>query len=132
MSGSDIVNLVGLGIGSIGAILLAYDVIYRPGAVFQAEVIKTKLENLKRLRAYIRGNTERLPCPPYTQQEISRLLDEEEKKWGPEESALAGQNQTFLDKYESRVVNLGATGVCLIVLSFILQFTAVLIHHPGD
>jgi hypothetical protein len=59
------------------------------------------------------------------------MLDEAEKKWGPQETGPAEQSRTFLTKYEALVVNLGALGVCLIVLSFALHFVGVLIHKAG-
>ncbi|MGB9419262.1 MAG: hypothetical protein WCB58_23325 [Acidobacteriaceae bacterium] len=130
MTGSDVVNLIGLGLGTVGGVLLAYDVVYRPGANFQASTIKTRLDILRRTRNHIRESTKKLPCPPYTEKEIQELLDQEEAQWGPEEADLAKQNETFLEKYENRVVSLGALGVSLIVLSFILQFASVLIHRP--
>jgi hypothetical protein len=53
-------------------------------------------------------------------------------KWRPQEKALATKDASFLPKYESSVVTLGAYGVGLIVLSFVFQFVGVLIKHkPG-
>lgn len=72
-----------------------------------------------------------IACPPYTAEEIETMLDEEEQEWGPQEADLAEQSSTFLTKYEALVVTLGAPGVCLIVLSFALQFVGVLIHKAG-
>ena len=131
MTPSDILNLIGLGLGTIGAVLLAYDVVYGPGKRWQAEVARTQLSNLRNLRAHLRESTKTLPCPPYTDGEIQKLLAAEEMKWGPQENALATKDASFLPEYESSVVTLGAYGVGLIVLSFVLQFVGVLIHKPG-
>jgi hypothetical protein len=131
MSGSDVVNLVGLGCGTLGAFLLGYDVLYRPGARFKAELITTRLDLLRSFRARIRGNIERYSCPPYTPDQIQGFLDEEARQWGPEEAELTSQNNTFLNRYESRVVSFGFLGLCLIFLGFIMQGIAVFVHKPG-
>jgi|SRR6185312_17028312 len=130
---SDGLTLAGLSLGTIGAVLLAYDVVYGPGKRWQASIIKGKLEQLQGFRKLIRSRTEALPRPPYTEQDIQKLLEEQDAKWGPEEAALKQQNEIFLDRYESRVVNLGAVGVILIVLSFAVQIGGVLVgHNTGE
>ena len=61
MPASDIVNIVGLGLGTVGAVLLAYDVVYGPGKQFQASNFKTQLEVLKSTRKLARDTIKNLP-----------------------------------------------------------------------
>jgi uncharacterized membrane protein len=128
MTLSDIVTLVGLAIGTVGAIFLAYDVVYGPGKAFQANVINTKLQNMREFRALNQRGIRNYPQPPYTPQEIQEFLEKEEQDWGPQERDLVKQDSEFMDRYENRVVTLGAFGVLLIVAGFLLQIAGLVIH----
>jgi hypothetical protein len=132
MAMSDFLTLVGLVIGTVGAIVLTYDLFYKPGANFQAEVIKNKLQNMREFRAEIRAKMRAYPQPPYTPAEIQKFLDEEEAEWGTRERDLAQQDAEFLHKYEGRVQKLGGYGVLLIVIGFVFQIAGILVHSKEE
>jgi hypothetical protein len=132
MAWSDILTLIGLILGTVGGIVLTYDLFYRPGANFQATVIKTKLENMRQFRAHIRQSIKSYAQPPYTLAEIQKMLDEEEGQLGPRERDRAKQDAEFLDKYEKSVQKLGAYGVLLIVIGFIFQIFGLLFHAKEE
>jgi len=132
MAWSDILTLFGLVLGTVGAIVLTYDLFYKPGANFQATVIKTKLENLRQFRAEVRERINKYPQPPYTPAEIQQFLQDEEKEWEPRERELAKQDAEFQDKYDQHVQKLGGYGVLLIVLGFILQIAGILVHAKEE
>lgn len=130
MTSSDIVNIVGLGLGTIGAVLLAYDVVYGPGKRFQASNLKTQLEVLKGTRKLSQDTINNLPAN-WTKEQKQEQLDKEEADWGPEQRDLQKKVDTFYTKYEGRVVTLGAYGVMLIVTAFLLQIVGVVLHARG-
>jgi hypothetical protein len=128
MTPSDIWTLVGLSFATLGAVLLAYDVVYGAGNRFQASVLKRQLETLRSTRKYARDIIGRLPQPPWTVAEIQEELDREEKEWGPQEVKLAQEASKVPKHYEARVVTLGAWGVLLIVGGFLLQIVGLIVH----
>lgn len=131
MSDPDIWALFGLVAGTVGAILLGYDVIFGAGQRFQGEVRRRQLENLRNTRNFVRNSISALPQPPYTPADIKKLLDDEEAKSGTEERDLAKRVDIYegeLSRYEHRVVNLGLLGVLLIVVAFGLQAVGVIVH----
>ncbi len=130
MTSSDIVNLVGLGFGTIGAVLLAYDVIYGAGKRFQASNLKIQLEVLRGTRKLSRDTIKNLPSN-WTTAEKDAELAKEETVWGPQEASLQAKVSTFYPKYEDRVATLGACGVMLIVAAFLLQIVGVVLHGRG-
>lgn len=121
MTASDGVPLVGLIFNTVGAILLAYDVVYGAGKRFQTSIAKTQLETLLKTRKYSREIIKSLPEPPWTPEEIQQQLDAEEREWGPQERQLRETVTTGHDRYENRVVTLGAVGVLLLIAGFAVQ-----------
>jgi hypothetical protein len=117
-----LLSLAGLALGAFGAFLLAFDVVWGPGKRWKAASLKNQLETLRSTRKFVRDATTNLPHPPWTEAEIERLLQQEEDEWGAKERALATQSANFLPRYEGRVVTMGAVGIILIGVSFILQF----------
>jgi hypothetical protein len=130
MTPSDISNLVGLCLGTIGGVLLSYDVIYGAGKRFQASNFKTQLEVLKRTRKLSQDVINNLPSN-WTYKEKEAELAKEEREWGPQQVTLQDKVDTFYKKYEGTVVTLGAYGVMLIVLAFLLQIAGVILHAYG-
>lgn len=128
MESSDIWNLIGLCLGTIGAVFLAYDVIYGAGKRFKSSNLKTQLENLRKNRKLVQDILKSLPQPPWTAIEIAKQLNDEETKWGPQETALDQEVKTFYDQYEDRVVTFGAFGVLLLVIGFALQIVGLVVH----
>lgn len=126
MTSSDILTLIGLSLATLGAILLAYDVVYGPGKRFQAGNLAKQLRNLRSTRRFVQGSIK--ASKGFTPQEIQKQLDEEEQKNGAAERELVEQNEKFLNNYELRVTMLGAYGVLLIVAGFVLQIVGLLIH----
>jgi hypothetical protein len=131
MSTSDIWNLLGLSVATIGAVLLAYDVVYGAGKRFKAEALKTQLANLQKTRNYLQENIKGLPQPPWKRTEIDAQLAAENSKWDPEEQRLVHEVATFYPNYEDRVVTFGAYGVILIVLGFLFQIVGLIFHVLG-
>ena len=131
MMASDIWTLVGLSLGTLGAVFLAYEVVFGQGNRFQAESIRHKLEGLKNTRTYVQASIKALPQPPYNPAEIKKLLDDEAREWGPDETKLTEQDKGFYESFENRVVTLGAGGVVLIVFGFALQIVGLLLHASG-
>src|SRR5881628_3214845 len=107
MTPSDIWTLVGLSLGTLGAVLLAYDVVYGAGNRFQASVLKRQLDTLRSTRKYSRETIERLPQPPWAAAEIQKELEREEKEWGPQEVKAAQEASRFPKQYADRIVTLG-------------------------
>lgn len=128
MTPSDLWTLIGLGLGTIGAVLLAYDVVYGAGNRFRASVLKTQLETLRSTRKFTRGVIEGMPKPPWTPAEIKQQLDKEEGEWGPRERELAEKAANIRPRYEDRVVTFGAYGVLMIVGGFLLQIVGLLLR----
>ena len=131
MNTSDIWTLVGLCLGTIGALLLAYDVVYGAGHRFRASNFKTQLEMLRGTRKFSRDAIKGLPESLYTAEEIKRQLDEEEREWGSKEADLVQKVNNFYNQYEDHVVTLGALGVMLIVSGFVLQIVGLIVHTTG-
>jgi hypothetical protein len=125
VTNADIVTIVGLSLGTVGAILLAYDVVYGPGKRERAANLSRQLELLQRTRQFSRSTIVGLP-KQYSEEDKNRLLAEEESQWGPKETTLKDANENFLRRYELRVIALGANGVLLILLAFVLQLVGVI------
>src|ERR1051325_9473815 len=116
MAPSDITNLIGLSLGTLGGVLLSYDVIYGAGKRFQASNFKTQLEVLKGTRKVSQDVIKNLPTN-WTETQKREELAKEEAEWGPQEVDLQRKVDTFYKKYEGNVVTLGAYGVILIALA---------------
>lgn len=123
IASSDVWTFSGLCLGTIGAVLLAYEVVYGPGKRFQATVFKTQLETLRQSRKYWRDSLK-----GFLPEERQKYLDEEEQQFGPQERELAKKVEEDYSRFEDRVVTLGAWGVILIVLAFLLQIVGLGVH----
>jgi hypothetical protein len=69
----------------------------------------------------------------YTEEEKQDLLDDEEKKNGPKEAALARAAGSVEDIYKDRVELFGLTGVYLLIAGFVFQFAGtMMVAHESD
>jgi hypothetical protein len=127
----DILLLVGLGLATVGGVLLAYDAIHGAGARFQAQVAATQLKTLKTFRA---GNREifRNLKGSYTEEEKQALLDDEEKRYGSEEDRLARIAGSIEDIYAGKVEVLAVRGIILLIAAFVFQFSGTLMVALGS
>jgi hypothetical protein len=117
----DILLLVGLGLGTIGGVLLAYDAIFGAGAQFKFDVATNQLAILKRTRASNRHILSNLGGS-YTDADRQRELDQEEERWGPEEAELTALVNEMPQKYRDKVSAVATRGVFLLIAAFALQF----------
>jgi hypothetical protein len=132
MTPSDIVTLIGLVSGTVGAVLLAYDVIYRPGANWQANNFLVQYETFRKTRHFVQQKIKSYSQPPYTPQEIQAELDEEERKNSKEEAKYAAKAKEYIESYENQAAKFGVWGVKLIVVAFILQAIGLIIHSREE
>jgi hypothetical protein len=84
-------------------------------------IAKRQLETLLKTRKYSREIIKGLPQPLWKPEEIQQQLDAEESEWGPQERELTETTNTGHDRYENRVVTLGAVGVLLLIVGFAVQ-----------
>ena len=126
MSVGDILLLVGLALGTVAGVLLAYDAIYGAGAEFQHDMAANSLAILRRSRASNQHILRNLGGS-YTDEDRQRELDQEEAEWGPQEAELAAKVDAMPLKYRDKVSNLAVRGVFLLIASFVLQFIGTLL-----
>src|SRR5437879_1439177 len=91
MATSDILTLIGLGLGTVGGIMLAYDVVYGPGKRFQANNLKTQLRLWREMRTFVQNSIKSTKAHPL--EEIQKELEKEEQDNGPKEHELVKQNE---------------------------------------
>jgi hypothetical protein len=124
MKVADLLLLVGLGLGTIAGVLLAYDALHGPGARFQAEVAKAQYENFKSYRADLqfiyRGNPDE-----------KDLLAREKELNEPQETILSDRASSLLDNYENKAVTITLIGIYLLVAAFLIQFIGTLMDALG-
>jgi hypothetical protein len=121
----DILLLVGLGLGLIAGILLAYDAIHGAGARFKAQVAATQLESYRAFRADLQKSIRRLGGS-YNDKDKQDLLAKEEKDHAPQEKILIELASSIPDDYEDKVVVIALRGIWLLIASFAFQLIGTL------
>ena len=122
---ADLLILIGLGLGLIAGILLAYDAIHGAGARFRAQVAATQLETYKAFRADLQQSISSLGGS-YTAEDKQALLAKEENDHAPQERILTELSSSIPDNYEDKVVVIALRGIWLLIASFALQFIGTL------
>ncbi|HEV8714456.1 MAG TPA: hypothetical protein VGX03_16715 [Candidatus Binatia bacterium] len=131
MATADILAILGLVLNLIAAILLAYDVIYGPGARFQAGMARLRLANARQWREEHERNTRALPTPPYSPEESERILRDEipplRAREQEEEVRLKGY-----EAHEARAQMWALVALGLLFLGFALQLVSTVIQAVGS
>jgi hypothetical protein len=125
MPWSDILALMGLVLGTVGGIALAYDVFFKSGAKFQESVAYKRLQTHRQFRANQQATIKATNASPA---EIQKDLDKEEADNAPNEQRLEKDALESIDKYEERVRKIGGWGVLLIVIGFGCQIAGIICH----
>lgn len=128
MTIADIVTIIGLALGTYGGYLLAIDPLYRAGARWRLQNLRTQLDNFRTFRRNQQRDIRALAQPPYTPQEIHEELDKEERDNLPKEQKCIADIDGFMDDFEKEVHVKGERGMKLIVLAFVLQIVGVLLQ----
>ncbi|MGB2664549.1 MAG: hypothetical protein WAK48_11125 [Candidatus Acidiferrum sp.] len=121
-------TIIGLALGTYGGYLLAIDPLYRAGARWRLQNLRTQLDNFRTFRRNQQKDIRALSQPPYTPQEIHEELDNEERDNLPKEQEYMADIDGFMDDFEKEVHVKGERGMKLIVLAFVLQIVGVLLQ----
>jgi hypothetical protein len=122
MTIADYIILVGLSLGTIGALLLAFDPMFRLGTQGQIAKKEASLENVRKGRKATQDGWKKLLEPKPANEAYIRMEIEKEREEGDkEERRLESELKGYKEKYEKEVFVKGWLGVRLICAAFVLQ-----------
>jgi hypothetical protein len=130
MKTGDLLLLIGLGIGAVAGILLAYDGLHGAGAQFKAEVAANQLKVFQSYRAWMQQSIRSLGGS-YTDEDRNALLAQEQKDNAQEEADLIERARTINPNYKDKVVTITMTGIYLLIGAFVIQFVGTLMDSLG-
>jgi hypothetical protein len=133
MTWADGVTLLGLFLGTVGALLLAFDPLYRSGTQFQVSMLEIALKNVQRGRKGIQeGWKNLLAHKPPNEAYIRSEIEKERLEGDEEERSLEASINEYKEKYEKEVFTKGKLGAALLCVGFILQGIGILIQPKKE
>lgn len=113
--------VLGLWLDIVGVALLTYDILYKPGKIFQIKTKKTQLKSSKWVRDSIIAMHKHLPQPPYTEERIQALINETNANYEKSSGEIEDQVRNLEEGYPKKVFKWGLRGIILVIIGFILQ-----------
>jgi hypothetical protein len=130
MKTGDLLLLIGLGIGAVAGVLLAYDGLHGAGAQFKAEVAVNQLRLFKSHREWMQQSIRSLGGS-YTDEEKKALLAQEEEDNKQKEAELSERASTIDSRYRDKVVIITMNGLYLLIGAFLIQLVGTLMDSLG-
>jgi hypothetical protein len=124
-------GILGPLVAAVGALLLAYDAFRSPVRWHKfVDSYRKRLEAEKRMHESILKDYRSLPIPPYSDQEIKRLADEEIRRFN--ERIEKEQEETSKDDLQERLYSfkLAAYGFLLVAIGSVMQAIAAYLGRP--